>query len=107
MGDPVPVITAVTALVVAVGAFVLNLLRGQAAERAAVRAADEALAARVAIEESKAEIILVGDRVVEVGKQIDGRMEELLRAARAAARAEGVAAGEQSQRDRANPTAQP
>lgn len=32
---------------------------------------------------------------------INSRMDELLRAARALARAEGVAAGEQSQRDRA------
>ena len=34
---------------------------------------------------------------------INSRMDELLRVAQIAARAEGVAAGEQSQRDRSNP----
>lgn len=37
---------------------------------------------------------------------INSRMDELLAAARAASRAEGVAAGEQSQRDRAAPSDQ-
>ena len=45
-------------------------------------------------------VILVGDRVMQVGDQLDGRLSELLREARALARAEGVAAGEQAQRDR-------
>lgn len=107
MGDPVPVITAVTALVVAVGALVLNFLKQRSADRAAVAAEDAKAAAMRAAElaeESHAEIIATKKGVFELGKQIDGRMGDLLEAVRKSAHAEGKAEGEQAQRDRQAPS---
>jgi hypothetical protein len=53
--------------------------------------------------ENKGEIAIVKGEIRNVGTRIDGRMDELLRAATASGRAEGVAAGEQAQRDRSGP----
>jgi hypothetical protein len=58
-------------------------------------------AAKAAALQTATTLIEVGDKVFAVGEQVDGRLSELLREARALARAEGVAQGEQSQRDRA------
>ena len=57
--------------------------------------------AKEAAEATTAVLVEVGDKVFRIGEQVDGRLSELLKEARALARAEGVAAGEQSQRDRA------
>ncbi|HEY8837400.1 MAG TPA: hypothetical protein VIO16_06930 [Dehalococcoidia bacterium] len=100
MGDPVPVITAITALIVAVGALMLNFFKQRSQERAEIAAERAATLAA----ESKAEIIATKKGIFELGKQIDGRMEDLLEAVRKAARAEGVSAGEQSERDRHAPS---
>jgi hypothetical protein len=48
------------------------------------------------------ELAIVRGKVVEIGKQVDGRLSELLASEVGRAHAEGVTAGEQSQRDRAS-----
>jgi hypothetical protein len=80
------VVTALAALIAAFGGIFAAVL---------------AYRARQAARENSAEIIAVNGEVREVGERIDGRLSELLRSSNALARAEGVAAGEQSQRDRA------
>jgi hypothetical protein len=110
VGDFVAFLTAATALFVAVGAFVLNYLRGRAAEKSADRAAAAAeasilvaAAAKLAAEESKAEVIKVGDKVYELGKAVDGRLSKLLALTEAAAldrgRLEGAATEKARQED--------
>jgi hypothetical protein len=49
---------------------------------------------------TEAEVVAVGDKVYALGERLDGPLSELLVTARALARAEGVADGEQRQRDR-------
>lgn len=100
-------ITAAGSLVAAVGAalaVVLGYANRRAARIAAEKAtvaANAAVAARDAAEESKKDIIAATeDGLVIIGRQLDGRLSELLKEARALARAEGVAQGEQAQRDR-------
>ena len=103
MSDVPAIIAALGGVVTAVGV----ILVGYWAYRAKERAADAAEAAAKAAAEANAarsEIMVVGDKIVEVGKALDGRLSELLREARATARAEGMAAGEQAQRDRAAPS---
>ena len=105
MNDLASVITSVGTLVAAVGALLIGWRNSRKADAAKEKAAAAAIAAAVAKEAAEAgkrEVLIVGDKVVEVGKQLDGRLSELLREARALARAEGVAAGEQAQRDRAS-----
>jgi len=58
--------------------------------------------AKEAAEQTTATLVEVGDKVFRIGEQVDGRLSELLREARALARAEGIAAGEQAQRDRSS-----
>ena len=76
------IITAVAALVTAVGAIVIALRRTSGVK-------DAAAAVATAIEESKAEIIATKLGVFEVGDRIDGRLTQLLEQTRANARAEG------------------
>ncbi len=74
------------------------------AYRQASSARQEAADAKLAALDAKREIIATKTGIYEVGKQLDGRLSELLATSNAAARAEGVAAGEQAQRDRAAPS---
>lgn len=74
------------------------------AYRQSVEAKHLASDAKDAAESARVEIIATKNGIFEVGKQLDGRLSELLISSNAAARAEGVAAGEQSQRDRAAPS---
>ena len=100
-------ITAIGTLVAAIGAVVIGYRNSRKADAAKDKAETAAVAAAVAKEAalaSKREVLVVGDRVVEVGKQLDGRLSELLAEARKTSRAEGFSAGEQAQRDRANPS---
>jgi hypothetical protein len=100
-------ITAIASVIAAIGLIVTGVLAYlarratlAAAERATV-AADAAVAAQLAAESSKKAIVATQDGIFELGKQIDGRLSELLKSSSALARAEGVAQGEQAQRDRA------
>ena len=93
-------ITALGAFVTAVGVIVIAYWSYRGKERAS-RAADDAA-------DAKKEIIAVGDKLYLLDRRVDGRLTELLEGIRAEgisaaslARAEGVAAGEQAQRDRA------
>ena len=93
-------ITAIGALVTALGVILVAYWAYRGKERAS-KAAD--LAA-----DAKKEIVAVGDKLYLLDKRVDGRLTELLAQARAEgvsnanlARAEGVAQGEQAQRDRA------
>jgi hypothetical protein len=80
-----PILTALGALVTACGA---------------VYAAIQARKGRKIANEVDAKIVRIGEDVYEIGRRVDGRLSELLAAEKGQARAEGVAAGEQSQRDR-------
>ncbi len=102
MNDLPATLTALGTLVAAVGAVVaviLGYLNRRSADAAKTRAADAAYAAeraKSAAEASQREIIATKDGVFELGKQIDGRLSELLQltesAALAAGRLEGAAA---------------
>lgn len=74
------VLTAVAAVIAAIGTIVAAVLAYRARERAA---------------EAKAEIVLVGNELHEVGARVDGRLSDLLevtrQAAHAAGRTEGLA----------------
>jgi hypothetical protein len=83
--------------------------RAAAAAKAAKDAADAVIAAKQSLDDAKAEIVAATkDGAIVIGKQLDGRLSELLREARMLARAEGKAEGiivgkaqgEQAQRDR-------
>jgi len=65
-----------------------------------VYAAIQARKGRKIANEVDAKIVRIGEDVYEIGRRVDGRLSELLAAEKGQARAEGVAAGEQSQRDR-------
>lgn len=100
-------ITAIGTLVAAIGAVLIGYRNSRKADAAKHEAAVAAAAAAVAKEAalaSKREVVIVGDKLVEVGKQLDGRLSELLAQARATSRAEGYTAGEQAQRDRNAPS---
>jgi hypothetical protein len=102
------VITATAALVAAVGAVAavvvgyLNRRAMTAAKEKAVHAANAAAEAKAAAQVTSSRLVIVEDKIVEVGKQIDGRLSELLASETGRARAEGIAQGEQTQRDRAS-----
>lgn len=85
-------IVALATLVTAIGAAVIGWRNSkkadQAREKAAIAAA-AAMTAKEAAEDSKKEIIATKDGVFEVGKQIDGRLSELLKLTESAALAEG------------------
>jgi hypothetical protein len=109
MTDLPATLTAFGALVAAVG-VILGAWWAYRAKREATIAAREIVASKREILASKVEIIRIGDEVFEIGKRVDGRLTELLDAAgakgitdAALAHAEGVAEGEQRQRDRQSP----
>jgi hypothetical protein len=89
-------LTAIATLIAAISAVVLtwrNAIRARKVQEAAVAAHEAALAAKTIAEASKAEIIAVQGGVYELGKRLDGRLEQLLKLTDAAARASGRAAG--------------
>lgn len=86
MSDLASFITAIAALLAAVGGIVAAIL---------------AYRARRGVEDASLALTVIEGEVREVGERIDGRLTELLKSSSALARAEGVAQGEQSQRDRA------
>ncbi len=91
-----PTITAIATLVAAFGTLILALRNSQkadAAKSAAALAAERAAVAKEAAEESKREIVATRDGVFEVGKQLDGRLTELLKTTGDLARAEGQIEG--------------
>jgi hypothetical protein len=99
-----PDIADIATFVAALAAFVtatVGALVARSNNQRAVAAAKAAEAAKAAAESAKADIIATKAGVFELGKQVDGRLSELLDVTRKASRAEGWAAGEQAQRDRA------
>ena len=84
-----PFVASLTALVVAVGAIMLNYLKGRAAEKSAERAETAAIAAALAASRSEAEIVAVGNKVFALGKQLDGQLSKLLAEIKAGAYAKG------------------
>lgn len=113
MNDLAPVIDAIGrlgTLVAAVGALVFtwrNNQKADAAKKAAISTELKADAAKEAAEHAKALLVEINGSVFTIGEKIDGRLTELIHAkdallevATARARAEGVAIGEQSERDR-------
>ena len=95
-------LTAVAAVVVALAALVGAVVTGLVARATSIRAANAAEGAKAAAEASHAEIVETKAGVFELGRQVDGRLSELLAQTRLSSRAEGVLAGEQAQRDRAS-----
>lgn len=98
-------LTALAAVIAAVGVIVtavLSYLNRQAAADAKERADDAAHAAQratAAAEASQRAIVRTEAGVFELGKRVDGRLEELLKATADLARAEGMASGrEQSEK---------
>ena len=109
MTDLPATIAAVTALVVAIGAFVLNLLKNRGTERAAIRAAEAAEASSASAAESKVTLVEIKGQIFELGKAVDGRLSKLLEQTEArgkaegrALHAEGVTQGEKAERARSN-----
>ena len=92
-------ITAVGAVITAVGVILVAWWSYRAKERAA-DAADKAQAAADLGARAVGELAVIRGEVREVGARIDGRLSELLTSSNSLARAEGVQAGEQAQRDR-------
>jgi type II secretory pathway pseudopilin PulG len=94
-------ITALGTLVAAIGALVISWNNRRAAaearEKAAVAAA-AAEAAKLAALDSQREIIATKEGVFEVGKQIDGRLTELLTLTKESALAEGRLEGAATER---------
>ena len=101
---------AAATFIAALGAFAVawrNRTRADRATRAAEAAAAKAEAAKLAAEDSNTKLVAIGDSIYELGKQIDGRMSDLLKASEArgkaegrALHAEGVVQGEQAERER-------
>jgi hypothetical protein len=92
--DPASIITAVAALVAACGGIVAAIL----AYHARVKAEE----ARQKAAQAVGELIVIEGEVRKVGEAIDGRLTTLLATTQALARAEGIAQGEQAQRDRSS-----
>jgi len=86
----------VSTIVTAVGVIVAAYYSYRAKQRAAN--------AETKVDETKVDLQVIQGEVHEVGERIDGRLSELLDASTKVARAEGVAAGEQAQRDRSAPS---
>jgi gamma-glutamyl:cysteine ligase YbdK (ATP-grasp superfamily) len=75
-------LAAITALIVAVGAFVLNFLKERASERAekaAARAVVAAEAAKAAAESNDAKLIEIDGKISTLGKAVDGRLTALIK----------------------------
>ena len=94
-------ITAFGALVTAVGAVFIAYWAYRGKERAA-EAAEKAAAAAAKAESLESKLVELNGQVFTLGENIDGRLSQLLAVSAAAARAEGIAAGEQAQRDRSS-----
>jgi replicative DNA helicase len=119
--DIAATVSAVAALITAIGAFAVAWRNSKKADRAKVEAAvteqkrlsaieearvkaavaaAAASAAKIAAEDSNARIIRIGDEIFQLGKRVDGRLSELLDATKAQAHAEGVTQGEADERGR-------
>jgi hypothetical protein len=85
-------ITALSLLVTAIGA----ILAAYWSYRAKQATKDN----KAAIDDTKTEIVATKAGLFELGKAVDGRLSKLLEVSISNARAEGIATGEQSQRDR-------
>ncbi len=85
-------ITALGAFVTAVGIILAAYWSYRAKERATT-------AAQLG-KDNKDKIVELDGKLYKLGENVDGRLTALLASSVAAARAEGVSAGEQSQRDR-------
>jgi hypothetical protein len=108
-------LAAVTALIVAVGAFVLNFLKERAAEKAAASAAQAALAAtaaKTAAEANDAKLVEIDGKIFNLGKAVDGRLTALIKsleenanirvtAAKASGKLEGKAEAQAEASDKA------
>lgn len=102
MSDLAQTITALGTLVAAIGAVIIGYRNSKAAADAREKARDAAnaaTAAKLTAEHSQAEIVATKDGVFEVGKKIDGRLDELLELTKQAALAEGRLQGRASERD--------
>lgn len=92
----VAVIVATPPTLVAAAAWYVarqNSAKAEAARLAALAAAEHATEAAVLAAAAKADIVQTKDGVFELGKRVDGRLEELLQTTREAATAAGLAAG--------------
>jgi Flp pilus assembly protein TadB len=103
---PAEVITALAALAASIGAVAIAYLSYKA-KVLSQNAESNARKAEKTAGENQATLIRIDNAIFEVGQRVDGRLSELLDAAKtqgvtdsALARAEGVAAGEKKQRDR-------
>lgn len=85
----VAIIVSIPPTLVALGALVVGLRNSRKVDDAREKAIIAAADARSA----KAEIVVTRDGVFEVGRQLDGRLKELLELTRRAALAEGTLAG--------------
>lgn len=99
MSDLVQLVVAIgglAAFVTAVGTLVVGVRNSRKADDAALKAAlaaERAADAKAAAEASQREIIATKEGVFEVGRQIDGRLSQLLETAKALAKSEGRAEG--------------
>lgn len=103
MNDLPATLTALGTLVAAVGALYLSFRNSKKADDArdkAIAAAMQAAQAKAEAEDAKGAIVKVGDDLFRVGKQIDGRLSELLELTARASRAEGLEAGRISEKAR-------
>ena len=101
MTDAPATIAAITALLVAVGAFVLNFLKERASEKAAaaaVRAAAAAESAREAAEANNAQLAEIDGKIYKLGKAVDGKLTKLLDLTREAALAKGRLEGQATEK---------
>lgn len=87
-------LTALAAVIAAAGAIVTGIL-SFLNRKAARDAADRALLAKEAAEASQTAIVRTEQGVFELGRQIDGRLSELLKTTADLARAEGLASGKE------------
>jgi hydroxyethylthiazole kinase-like sugar kinase family protein len=87
-------LTAIGALVAALTAAFIAYRNS----RTTAEAKAAALAAKLAAAESKTEIVATRDGVFELGKRVDGRLEELLELTKQSALAAGRLEGRASQR---------
>ena len=93
------VIVALIGAVALIMAAVIGLTTRLLLQRVA-RAAQLADLARIAAIASTAAIVATNDGIFELGKQLDGRLSELLKTSTELSHAQGKAEGEQAQRDR-------
>jgi len=97
------IITDLAGIIAAVGSVITALgviLVGYWAYKGKNRADD----AKRASENNNARIVELDGKLYTLGVNVDGRLSELLRVSTEAARAQGVAEGEQAQRDRQAPS---